>query len=313
MRVTVSLDAAHASPWMDLFAEALPEATLARRERNAPVRPAVPAPDFLVMIGPCATVLAESPRPRALFATGAGIAHILRLPDLPPDVPVIRVEDAGMADQMVRYVLAVALRVCGHGDAYHAQQREARWQQHPVRDPKSLRVGVLGLGVIGAAIARALAAQGFAVRGHAREPKSLAGIECYAGAASLPAFLAGLDLLVSVVPDTPATAGLLDRAALARLGDGAHVVNIGRGSVLVDADLLALLDRGKLGGATLDVFREEPLPPVHPFWRHPAITITPHVSGITLPAPTVAQIAGKMRQLWRGEPVTGVVDRARGY
>lgn len=298
---------------MELFAQALPDAVIERREPDAPVRENVPAPDFIVMTGPCATVLAESPRPRALFATGAGIAHLLRLPDLPPDLPVIRVEDAGMAAQMVRYVLAVALRVCGHGDAYRAQQLQSRWRQHPPREPAALRVGVLGLGLIGSAIARALVHEGFAVRGHARGPKALPGVECHAGAASLPAFLSGLDLLICVVPDTRETADLLDRTTLARLADGAHVVNIGRGSVLVDDDLVALLDAGKLGGATLDVFREEPLPEAHPFWRHPAITITPHVSGITIPAPTVAQIAGKMRQVMRGEPVSGVVDRGRGY
>lgn len=313
MRIIVSLDAEYASPWMELFAEALPDAAIERRDRHAPVRPAAPAPDFIVMTGSCTTVLAESPRPRALFATGAGIAHVLRLPNLPPDLPVIRMEDAGMAEQMVRYVLAVALRVCGHGDAYRAQQRETRWEQHPPRDPGALHVGVLGLGVIGGAIARALAAQGFAVRGHARGPGPIAGVECHAGVAALPAFLSGLDLLVSVVPDTPDTAALLDRDRLALLADGAHVVNIGRGSVLVDDDLVALLDSGKLGGATLDVFRQEPLPSAHPFWRHPAITMTPHVSGITIPSATVAQIAGKMRQLMRGERVTGVIDRARGY
>ncbi len=313
MRITVSLDAEYASPWMDLFAQALPEAAIERRDRNAPVRPAAPAPDFVVMTGSCTTVLVESPRPRALFATGAGIAHVLRLSSLPPDLPVIRMEDAGMADQMVRYVLAVALRVCGYGDAYRAQQQTARWEQHPPRDPASLRVGVLGLGVIGGEIARALARHGFAVRGHARSARSIAGVECYAGMDALPDFLSGLDLLVCVVPDTPDTADLLDRHRLALLADGAHVVNIGRGSVLVDDDLVALLDSGKLGGATLDVFRKEPLSPEHPFWRHPAITITPHVSGITIPSATVAQIAGKMRQLMRGERVTGVVDRARGY
>lgn len=313
MRITVSLDARHASPWMELFAQALPDAAIERRERHAPVRAAAPAPDFIVMTGPCSTVLAEVPRPRALFATGAGIAHVLRLPNLPPDLPVVRMEDAGMAAQMVRYVLAVALRVCGYGDAYAAQRRAAEWRQHSPRDPAALHVGVLGLGVIGREIAQALVRHGFAVRGHARAPKTIAGVECHAGAASLPAFLAGLDLLVSVVPDTPDTVDLLDRRRLGLLADGAHVVNIGRGNVLVDADLVALLDSNKLGGATLDVFREEPLPAAHPFWRHPAIAITPHVSGITIPAATVAQIAGKMRQWMRGEPVSGVVDRARGY
>ncbi len=127
------------------------------------------------------------------------------------------------------------------------------------------------------------------------------------------AFLDGVDFLVDVLPLTPATTGLLDAQALALLADGAHVLNIGRGATLVDGDLLALLDSGKLGGATLDVFAPEPLEPTHPFWTHPRVTITPHVAGLTVPEDAVAQIAAKIRKLERGEPVTGLVDWKRGY
>jgi glyoxylate/hydroxypyruvate reductase A len=118
---------------------------------------------------------------------------------------------------------------------------------------------------------------------------------------------------VSVVPDTPATRGILNRATLVQLADGAHVVNLGRGSALVEDDLLPLLESGKLGGATLDVFRKEPLPPEHPFWRHPRITVTPHIAGLTVPEDTVAQIAAKIDRLEHGLPVSGLVDRAQGY
>ena len=115
------------------------------------------------------------------------------------------------------------------------------------------------------------------------------------------------------MPATAATEGVLDRTTLSHLADGAHLVNIGRGTALVEADLIALLDCGKLSGATLDVFRDEPLSPEHPFWRRDDIVVTPHVSGPTLPAPTVAQIASKIARFQRGEPVTGVVDHQRGY
>ena len=313
MRIVVCLPEADASPWLELLASALPQAVLDRREPESPARANAGRADYVVMIHGDREVVAEQARPKALFTASAGVAHVLAMGRLPPEVPVVRVEDAGMAGQMVRYVLAAVLRALGHGDAYRRQQREAVWAQRPARDPASFAVGVLGLGVIGTAIARALALQGFAVRGHARGPRVVAGVACHAGADGLPAFLAGLDSLVSVLPHTPATIGLLDRAALSRLNDGAHVVNIGRGSALVEADLLALLDSGKLAGATLDVFREEPLPPGHPFWQRADITVTPHVAGLTDPAATVAQIAGKIRALERGEPITGVVDRARGY
>jgi glyoxylate/hydroxypyruvate reductase A len=313
MRLTVCLPGEEASPWMELFQAALPEAAIDRREPNAAVTAGAPASDYVVVAYPCATVFAEQTRPKAVFTASAGVGHVLRQPYLPAEVPLIRVEDAGMAEQMVRYVLAVALRLVLRLDVYAAQQRKSQWEQHPARDPSSLAVGVLGLGVIGGAIARALAAQGFAVRGYARAVKAIDGVQCHAGRAGLDAFLAGLDLLVSVVPHTAATAGMLDRVTLSRLADGGHVVNIGRGSALVEDDLLALLDNGKLSGATLDVCGQEPLPREHPFWRHPGVTITPHVSGLTVPGATVAQIAAKVRRLERGEPVTGVVDRMRGY
>lgn len=313
MHVTVCLPAEEAVPWMDLFGAALPHARFERREPDAPAAAAAPRADYVVLAHPCATVFAEQPAPKAVFTVSAGVAHALRLPNLPADVPVIRVEDAGMAPQMVRYALAAVLRFAQRLDTYAAQQRAARWEQHPPRAPAALAVGVLGMGVIGTQVALALAAHGFAVRGHARTPRAVAGVRCYAGEAELPAFLDGLDALVAVLPHTAATAGMLDRAALSRLADGAHVVNMGRGSALVEEDLVALVDSGKLSGATLDVFRTEPLPPGHPFWQRPGIAVTPHVAGLTVPADTVAQIAAKIGRLERGWPVTGVVDRARGY
>jgi glyoxylate/hydroxypyruvate reductase A len=313
VRVLVCLAADEASPWMALFAAALPGARLERREPGAPVDAAAVAADYVVAAQSCEHLFAEQRAPRAVFTLSAGVGHALRMPHLPAGVPLIRVEDAGMAPQMVRYVLAAVLRHAQRLDAYALQQDRQQWEQREPRAASSLAVGVLGLGVIGTAIARALAAQGFAVRGYARSGKAIAGVRCHAGDAQFPAFLAGLDVLVSVVPDTPATRGILNRTTLAQLADGAHLVNVGRGSALVEDDLVPLLDAGKLGGATLDVFRTEPLPPEHPFWRHPRIAVTPHVAGLTVPEDTVAQIAAKIDRLERGLPVTGLVDRARGY
>ena len=313
MHVTVCLAAEDASPWMDLFGAALPDAHVERREPDAPVAVGALRADYVVAAHPCRTVFDEQPAPRAVFTVSAGVGHMLRMANLPRDVPLIRVEDAGMGAQMVRYVLAAVLGFAQRLPTYAAQQRAVRWEQHPPRAPASLAVGVLGLGVVGAAVARALAAQGFAVRGHARTAKAIDGVCGFAGADGFAAFLDGLDVLVVVVLDTADTAGMLDRAALSRLADGAHVVNIGRGSALVEEDLVALLDSGKLSGATLDVFRTEPLPPEHPFWQRPEIAVTPHIAGLTIPADTVAQIAAKIGRLERGLPVTGVVDRGRGY
>jgi glyoxylate/hydroxypyruvate reductase A len=298
MHVVVTLSAAEAQPWMDLFCEALPGARVVRREPGHPVEDAESPADYVVLAEPCRTVFDAQPSPKAVFTASAGVGHLLRVPNLPRDVPVVRLEDAGMAGPMSRYVLAAALRFSQRMDVYARQQHARCWDQQHEHAPRELRAGVLGLGVIGGAIAAALVGQGFAVRGYAMTERRLEGVECFAGRDRLDAFLDGVDFLVNALPLTPATTGLLDAERLARLADGAHVVNVGRGRTLVDADLLALIDSGKLSGATLDVFTEEP---------------PPHVSGLTVPADAVAQIAAKIGRLERGEAVTGLLDRERGY
>jgi glyoxylate/hydroxypyruvate reductase A len=313
MHVVVTLSAAEEQPWMDLFRDALPGARVMRREPGQSIGEPEPAADYVVLAEPCRSVFDAQPSPKAVFTASAGVGHLLRLPNLPRGVPVFRLEDAGMAQPMSRYVLAAALRFTQRMDTYARLQRDAAWKQEHEKRPGSVRTGVLGLGVIGGAIARALAAQGFAVRGYATTDRHIDGVECYAGRDRLAAFLTGLDFLVNALPLTPATTGLIDAAALVRLADGAHVVNVGRGRTLVDADLLALLDSGKLSGATLDVFGEEPLPPAHPFWAHPRIAVTPHISGLTVPEEAVAQIAAKIARLERGETASGIFDRERGY
>lgn len=313
MHLVVSLPEDHAAPWMDLFRAALPEATLERHEPDRPAQSPTRRADYVIAAYPSATLFVEQPAPKAVFTVSAGVGHMLKLDNLPRSVPLIRVEDAGMAAQMIRYVVTAAMRYTQRLDTYRRQQHAAQWTQHPPRGPVQVSAGVMGLGVIGSAIARALAMQGLRVRGFARSQKEIPGVRCHSGGDGFLDFLDGLDFLCAVLPATLETRGMLNRDSLARLADGAHVVNIGRGDLLVEDDLLALIDSGKLSGATLDVFREEPLPPAHPFWNRPQITVTPHVSGLTIPDETVAQVAGRIRALERGDAVTGVVDCARGY
>ena len=313
MRVVLSLPEDADACWLELLRAALPDAQVSPRLWAAPVDPdALPA-DYVVAYGRCDTLFDEQRQMKAVFTLSAGVGHLLRTPNVPRDVPIIRLEDAGMAEQMVRYVLAAALRFAQRFDVYVRQQRDALWKQHEPRAPASISVGVMGLGIIGAQVASALSDQGFTVRGYARSAKDVNGVTVYAGDARLDAFLDDLEFLVCVLPATPATEGILNRAALSRLADGAHVVNIGRGTALVDEDLVALVASGKLGGATLDVFREEPLPADHPFWRCPDIAVTPHISGLTVPGAAIIQIADKIMRLERGEPVSGVVALERGY
>ena len=307
MRVALSMPPDEGPRLAALFAAALPDAEIV----DAAVHAA--RADYVVCGHRDEALFDRQPAPKAVFTFSAGVGHLLSLPNFPAALPLVRLEDAGMAAQMIRYTLAVALRVVTRFDVYARQQRDRRWTQHPPRAPASLAAGVLGVGAIGGGIARAFAAQGFCVRGHSRSGRAITGVATYAGDDELDAFFSGLDIVVAVVPLTDATRGILNRHHLALLADGAHLVNIGRGGLLVDDDLLALLDEGTLGGATLDVFQQEPLPADHPFWTHPGVVVTPHVSGLTMPDEAVAQIAAKIARLERGLPVTGVVDRARGY
>jgi glyoxylate/hydroxypyruvate reductase A len=186
----------------------------------------------------------------------------------------------------------------------------------PANDPADWPIGVFGLGVLGLQVAAAFRALGFNVNGFARSVHEHSGIRSFAergGAGDFAAFMRASRVLVIIAPLTPATQDLFDRETLALLPPASYVVNVARGGLLVEEDLLELLNSGHLAGAALDVFREEPLPQDHPLWSHPKVRITPHVSAITVIGPAAKQVAAKVRCLERGEAVSGVVDRSRGY
>lgn len=276
------------------------------------MQPDAPA-DYAMVWKPPEVFFAEQPRLRAVFVLGAGVDALLDMQALPAALPVVRLEDAGMAGPMADYVLAAVLRVYRRFDVYAAHQRAHRWQEELMPPKADFHIGVLGLGQIGAEVARVLVAQGFAVRGYARSPRALAGVACYSGESGWAPFAAGLDMLVNVVPLTLQTQGILCADVFARLRRGAHVINVGRGAQLVEADLLAALDSGQLSGATLDVFSTEPLPENHPFWERSDVVMTPHASAVTALEPALDQIVAKLAAIERGETVSGLVDRARGY
>lgn len=295
------------TPWRDAFARALPEA-------RVHVWPDTPeAVDVVAAWRPPAAVFDRVRVRHAIANLGAGVDALLKLPNLPASVPVLRLEDAGMAVQMAEYVTLAVLRAYREVPAYETQQREGRWVQRERVDKAAFGIGILGLGVLGQAVARPLLEFGFPVHGWSRTPRELAGITAHTGATGLATLLASVRMVVCLLPSTPATRGLLDRATLGMLPRGAHLVNVARGDLVVDDDLLALLDDGHLASATLDVFHAEPLPPAHPFWRHPRVTLTPHVSAATDIGASVAQVADKCRAVLRGSAVAGVVDRHRGY
>ncbi|WP_206954902.1 2-hydroxyacid dehydrogenase [Trinickia acidisoli] len=277
--------------------------------------------DYAIVWRPPAELFAPREGLRAVFVLGAGVDALLALerrePGTLPNVPLVRLEDTGMAEQMAEYAVHTALRYMRRFDEYELAQREsagnAPWQALEPHRRESFHVGVLGLGALGTHVAKTLASLGLPVRSYSRSTKTIDGVTAFSGRAELPAFLDGLKLLVNLLPSTPDTEGILNRDTFSLLAHGAYLVNLARGAHLVEHDLIDALDEGRLAAATLDVFAHEPLPAEHPFWRMPRVTITPHISALTLREPAVEQITRKIEALARGERIGGIVDLLRGY
>ncbi len=306
MRITLCLTANKPEPWQAGLQAALPGAQIDLWAPGAPLA------DHAVVWAPPQAFIDEQTQLKALFNIGAGVDALLKL-KLPPHLKVVRLDDAGMSVQMAEYVCHAVIRHFREFDGYEADSRQGRWGYRKPRSRADCAVGVMGLGVLGERVAKALTTFEFPVHGWSRTPRTIQGVVCHSGEDRLDTFLSQCRVLVNLLPLTPQTADILNRRTLGRLQPGGYVINVARGAHLVDDDLIALLDSGHLAGATLDVFRTEPLPPEHPFWHHPAITVTPHTSARTLRDESIAQIAGKILRLERGEPVAGLVDPVRGY
>ena len=250
---------------------------------------------------------------RLICGLGAGIDHLLRDPELPRHVPIMRLVDPYMTDAMSEYVVLQVLRLHRQDLDYLAQQRRQIWEERERKNAAERPVGILGFGTLGQDAGRKLQALGFPVAGWSRTAKTIAGFDTYAGAEGLAALAGRSEILVCLLPLTAATEGILNAGLFARLPRSAGLVNAGRGGQLVEADLIPALDAGQLSGAVLDVFREEPLPTGHPFWSHPRIIVTPHIAAETH-APTAASIIrDAIRHFAKGQPIDNLVDPAQGY
>ena len=257
--------------------------------------------------------LKKYPSLKCIASLGFGVDHVLRDPDLPAGVPVTRIVDQGMIDAMSAYVLTAVLSYTGQFHLYRQDQAQKQWKARRPKHPREVRVGIMGLGNLGADAARKLRSLGFPVSGWSRTAKALEGISCFTGNEGLEGFLSRTDILICLLPLTPATAGILNRQTLSQLPAGAYVINAARGEHLVEEDLLAALERGQISGACLDVFRKEPLPESHPFWSHPRVTVTPHVASLTYPKAVVPQIIDNYHRVRAGQSPLHVVDVQRGY
>ena len=253
------------------------------------------------------------PKLQVIFALGAGVDKLLRRDDIPESVTIIRLTDAGMAQQMAEYCLYGVLHYQRQMDVYQQQQRANRWLPQATRLAKDIRVSILGLGQLGTHVARTLAAMGYQVSGWSRQARQIDQVNCVHGEAALHGLLAETDVLFSALPATPETRHLLNAERLGWLPNDAAIINAGRGSLLDQEALIERLDQGNLRFALLDVFAEEPLAENHPLWKHPRVIITPHSAANTIPQEAVTQIAANLRALANGRPVTGRVDRRTGY
>lgn len=243
---------------------------------------------------------------------GAGVDSLVRRDDLPP-LPISRLNDAGMVQLMSSYVTHA---VTHYARDFHLMERNRLRKVWAYIHPRALashRVTVMGLGELGGAAAAALAAMGYDVTGWARSAKSIPDVRCLSGADGFETALREADTVVLMLPLTPQTAGVIDAQAFASMKPGVNLVNVGRAGLVDEEALIAALNSGQVAEATLDVFRQEPLPSDHPFWAMERVRITPHIASITVPESAAVDVAESIRRVLRGEPPLHQVDAARGY
>lgn len=255
---------------------------------------------------------------KGIFVLGAGVDALLSKASedseyLPKDVPIMRIEDGGMAVQMIEYALSRVYHYFRRFDVYEQQQQLNQWKPVSSFDYDEFCIGVLGTGILGQAVARTLIHQGFKVKTYSRTPKVIEGADHYHGKDNLPDFLAGVKLIINLLPNTQETVGLINRSLLSQLDGGCFLINLARGVHLVEQDLLDLIDEGHVAGASLDVFCQEPLDNNHPFWQNKKIFITPHIAAVTKIEDAVNQITLNIKSLIEAKQVTGLVDRVLGY
>ncbi|WP_417842724.1 2-hydroxyacid dehydrogenase [Thalassospira sp.] len=295
--------------WKEAMTARLPDATIYTQDENYD-----PAEiDFAMLWKQPQGMMKSLANVRGIFSLGAGVEHVLSAPFLPKNVPIVRLEDAGMAQQMVEYHTYAALHFMRDFDHYMRSQNNGDWHPRDVAEIGHFRVGVMGLGALGATVATHLSNMGFAVSGWSRRMKAIEGVTTFAGAETLDEFLGQTDILICLLPRTGQTEGLLDSARLSKLPANAAIINASRGAMIVEEDLLRLLDTGHLRGAFLDVAVNEPLPSSHPFWNHPKIRLTPHIAAATRIGPAVDQIAENISRIDKGETPIGLVDLNIGY
>ncbi len=302
-------DLEHARSWNDVFRDAMPE-----RECRDWAAPGDKADiEYAFVWAPPPGALRTFSNLKCIFSIGAGVDHLLKDPDLPDGVPIVRMVEPELTQGMTEYVTMHVLRYHREVPALEQQQRDRVWHELIAPTAPSRKVGLLGLGVLGQDSARVLHALKFDLACWSRTPKRVEGVQSFHGAEGLDAFLARTEILVCLLPLTPETEGILNRDLFAKLPRGACLINAGRGGHQVEDDILEALASGQLAGATLDVFRTEPLPADSPFWAHPKVTLTPHIASVTQQVSAIEHVVANIRRIEAGEAPLNTVDRDMGY
>lgn len=257
--------------------------------------------------------LAALPNLRGIILQGQGVDHMMSDPTTPQDIPLVRLVDPDMSAALSHWAILAALDFWRDGPCYRQQQIKKIWAKKPQRRAQGGVVGVMGVGAIGSVIATRFAGLGFTVKGWARTPRQLPSVSLYTGMRGLDSFLKDVEILVSVLPLTPETRGIMNADLFAKLAPGACVINGGRGLQIVEQDLLMALESGQVGAAVLDVFETEPLPAAHPFWTHDKIAVWPHVAAQTNPQSAAQQVADAITKIMAGQAPANQVDWHRGY
>ena len=269
--------------------------------------------DIALVWAPPAGQLTKMPNLRGIIMQGQGVDYMMGDETVPRDIPLVRLVDPDMSDALSHWAILATLDFWRDAKHYRSSQVAAKWEPIAQRPASGAKVGIMGVGAIGGLMARRFAALGFDVRGWARSPRLIDDVIVFVGDKEFATFLEGLEILVSVLPLTPETRGIMNTDLFNKLAKGAYIINGGRGPQLVEDDLLDAIASGQISGAALDVFENEPLPSSHVFWGHPNITVWPHVAAQTNPNTAAKQVAAAVKAIMAGEEPQNRVDWQRGY
>jgi glyoxylate/hydroxypyruvate reductase A len=257
--------------------------------------------------------LKKYPNLKCISSMGAGVDYLFKDPDLPENVPITRIVDPELSKTMFEFILAIVMNHLRNLTYFKQLQIKEEWKPSIYKRIEDVQIGIMGYGVIGSYVANRLSNCGFSVKAWSQNKKPDKNIEQFVGEYDFKSFMQNTEILICLLPSTDKTKGLLNKQTLGFLPQGASLINVARGNILIDEDLIELLDSGHLKRASLDVFSQEPLPENHPFWKHEKIDITPHIASLTNPKSVAPQIVANYRRMKGGEPLMNQVSIEKGY